>query len=199
MADDKDEKGGAGGGAGGAGGGAGGGEGEARIPKERFDQVNNKLKETSGRLAALELELEPLRKAAEAASGWQAKFNALNTEHTSLKTQHQAHVEGVKAGITSPKILEHAYREWTELPEKDRKAFGETLQAWREKPDEAPELLRPHFAAGGKGDACGKKPPTPPPANRGAGAPPAPGQRVSVRDMPEEQRKATRAAFFPGR
>lgn len=196
MADDKDDKGGAGGGAGGAG---AGGEGEARIPKERFDQVNNKLKEASGRLAALELEVEPLRKAADAATQWQAKFKELESQHNSLKTQHQAHVEGVKAGITSPKVLEHAYREWAELPEKDRRAFGETLQVWREKPDEAPELLRPHFAAGGKGAEGGKKPPTPPPANRGAGAPPAPGQRVSVKDMPEEQRKATRAAFFPGR
>ena len=196
MSDEKDEKGAAGGGAGGSGGGASGGEGEARIPKERFDQVNNKLKETSGRLAALELEVEPLRKAAEAASGWQAKFKALETEHTSLKTQHQAHVEGVKAGITSPKILEHAYREWAELPEKDRKAFGETLQVWREKPDEAPELLRPHFAAGGKADVGGKKPPTPPAANRGAGAPPAPGQRVAVRDMSDEQRKKLHGSFF---
>lgn len=197
MADEKDDKGGAGGGAGGAGGGAGGGEGEARIPKERFDQVNNKLKEASGRLAALELEVEPLRKAADAASQWQAKFKQLETEHNSLKTQHQAHVEGVKAGITSPKVLEHAYREWAELPEKDRKPFGETLQVWREKPDEAPELLRPHFAAGGKADAAGgKKPPTPPAANRGAGAPPAPGQRVAVKDMSDEQRKRLHGTFF---
>lgn len=196
MADEKDDKGGAGGGAGGSGGGASGGEGEARIPKERFDQVNNKLKEASGRLAALELEVEPLRKAADAAAQWQAKFRELESQHTSLKTQHQAHVEGVKAGITSPKVLEHAYREWAELPEKDRKPFGETLQVWREKPDEAPELLRPHFAAGGKADAGVKKPPTPPAANRGAGAPPAPGQRVAVKDMSDEQRKKLHGTFF---
>lgn len=181
----------------GSGGAGGGGEGEARIPKERFDTINNKYKEASGRLAALELEVEPLRKAAEAASGWQAKFRELETKHASLERQHQAHVEGVKAGITSPKILEHAYREWTELPEKDRKGFGDTLQIWREKPDEAPELLRPHFASAGKGG--GKTVPTPPAANRGAGAPPAPGQRVAVKDMGEEQKKAARAAFFPGR
>jgi hypothetical protein len=124
----------------------------------------------------------------------------LCSELAALTARHAAHVDGVKAGITSTKVLEHAYGEWAALPEKDRKAFGETLQVWREKPDEAPELLRPHFAAGaaGAGAGGGKTPPKAPPANRGAGAPPPPGSRVAVKDLPDEGRKKLRGAFFGG-
>jgi len=200
-----EDKSGAGAGAGGAGGssGAGGGApGEGWIPKDRFDQVNNKAKEAVAKVAALELELGQLRESASAASGWHEKFKAADTELAALKARHAAHVDGVKAGITSTKVLEHAYGEWSSLPEKDRKPFGETLQVWREKPDEAPELLRPHFAAGagaaGAGAGAGKTPPKPPPANRGAGAPPPPGAKVAVKDLPDDQRKKLRGVFFGG-
>lgn len=194
---DEDKSGAGAGGGGGAGSGSGA-PGEGWIPKDRFDQVNNKAKEAVAKVAALELELGQLRESAGAAAGWQEKYKASDTELTALKARHAAHVDGVKAGITSTKVLEHAYGEWSSIPEKERKPFGETLQAWKEKPDEAPELLRPHFAAGsaGAGAGGGKTPPKPPPANRGAGAPPAPGAKVAVKDMTEDDRKKLRGAFF---
>jgi hypothetical protein len=198
MADE--DKGGAGAGTGAGAGGAGAGDSEPRIPKDRFDQINNKLKEAVARVATLELELGGLRESASAASGWHEKFKTADAELAALKARHAAHVDGVKAGVTSTRVLEHAYGEWAALPEKDRKAFGETLQVWRQKPDEAPELLRPHFAAGaaGAGAGGGKTPPKAPPANRGAGAPPPPGSKVAVKDLPDDQRKKLRGVFFGG-
>jgi hypothetical protein len=166
------------------------------IPKDRFDEVNNKAKETAAKLSAAELKLAELQSGAEAAVGWQTKATKAEAERDSIKRQHLAFLDGVKVGLTSPTVLEHAYREWEALPAEGRKGFGEVLTGWKDRPEEAPELLRPHVAAIGKAAPGAAGPPKPPQANRGAGAPPAPGARVKVADLPEEQRKQMASWFF---
>ena len=123
-------------------------------------------------LAAKSVEFDGFKQQAE---GWKtiaAEAERWKGEHAKLTATIAEERVFVQHGITDPEVQEAVRWSYGRLPSEGRPELGDAVKSWKEKPETAPTILRPHIAP------AAKEAPQPtgsrlPPSNRGAAASPA--------------------------
>jgi len=142
------------------------------VPWERFEARGQKIKALEAELAAKSAEFDGFKQQAEGWKAGAAEAEKWKGEHAKLAATIAEERVFVQHGITDPDVQEAVRWSYGRLPVEGRPELGEAVKAWREKPDTAPTILRPHIAP------AAKEAPQPtgsrlPPSNRGAAASPA--------------------------
>lgn len=172
-------------------------ENEQLVPIHRLREVNDKRLELEARIKQLEAEAQTLTERAATADTLAQQLEAANQAARQAAqglTEYQA---AARIGVTDPELYEAARWAYNRLPEADRPAFPEALEAWKSDPSAAPLVLRPHLApapAPAPQAAAPQAAPAPNP-NQGAEAFEAAPKAVDVMSMSLEQYRQHRDRF----
>jgi hypothetical protein len=147
---------------------------EQLVPIHRLREVNDKRLELEARIKQLEAANQAARQAAQGLTEYQA---------------------AARIGVTDPELYEAARWAYNRLPEADRPAFPEALEAWKSDPNAAPLVLRPHLAPAPAPQAAAPQAAPAPNPNQGAQTFEAAPKAVDVMSMSLEQYRQHRDRF----
>lgn len=171
------------------------------VPFHRFQQVNDKRSAAEARIVELEAELQRLTERAATADTLAQQVQEWQTRAEQAQTGLTEYQAAARIGVTDPELYEAARWAHSRMPEADRPAFADALQAWKEDPSAAPLVLRPHLAPAPAAAPQAAQPapaqqgqPAPSP-NNGAEAFPSAPKALDVLDMSIEQYRAQRDRF----
>lgn len=171
------------------------GENEQLVPIHRLREVNDKRLELEARIKQLEAEAQTLTERAATADTLAQQLEAANQAARQAAqglTEYQA---AARIGVTDPELYEAARWAYNRLPEADRPAFPEALEAWKSDPNAAPLVLRPHLAPAPAPQAAAPQAAPAPNPNQGAQTFEAAPKAVDVMSMSLEQYRQHRDRF----
>lgn len=166
----------------------------APIPYGRFREVNDSLNAAKARIADLEREAQTLTQRAATADTLAAQVAEWKTKHAEAEGRFSTFTEFSGAlGTSDADVIEAFNSKYKSLPEKERPSRADWIKGLREKPDDAPALLRPFLGAT---QAQTPKPGQPAPRIPGQPATPTtPAQSVT----PEQIKAAREKALATGK
>jgi hypothetical protein len=170
-------------------------ENEQLVPIHRLREVNDKRLELEARIKQLEAEAQTLTERAATADTLAQQLEAANQAARQAAqglTEYQA---AARIGVTDPELYEAARWAYNRLPEADRPAFPEALEAWKSDPNAAPLVLRPHLAPAPAPQAAAPQAAPAPNPNQGAQTFEAAPKAVDVMSMSLEQYRQHRDRF----
>jgi hypothetical protein len=168
---------------------------EQLVPIHRLREVNDKRLELEARIKQLEAEAQTLTERAATADTLAQQLEAANQAARQAAqglTEYQA---AARIGVTDPELYEAARWAYNRLPEADRPAFPEALEAWKSDPNAAPLVLRPHLAPAPAPQAAAPQAAPAPNPNQGAQTFEAAPKAVDVMSMSLEQYRQHRDRF----
>ena len=174
---------------------------DTAVPYKRFQAINEKRAELEARLGELESEVQRWQERAATADTLAQQLEEARASEAASRAQFSEYQAAARLGVSDPELYEAARWAYSRLPEDDRPAFGEALEAWKSDPSAAPLVLRPHLAPAPAAEtAAPAQPqavaPTPPNPNRGAADFPSAPKAVDVMDMTLDQYRQHRAQFL---
>ena len=170
-------------------------ENEQLVPIHRLREVNDKRLELEARIKQLEAEAQTLTERAATADTLAQQLEAANQAARQAAqglTEYQA---AARIGVTDPELYEAARWAYNRLPEADRPAFPEALEAWKSDPNAAPLVLRPHLAPAPAPQAAAPQAAPAPNPNQGAQTFEAAPKAVDVMSMSLDQYRQHRDRF----
>ena len=168
---------------------------EQLVPIHRLREVNDKRLELEAWIKQLEAEAQTLTERAATADTLAQQLEAANQAARQAAqglTEYQA---AARIGVTDPELYEAARWAYNRLPEADRPAFPEALEAWKSDPTAAPLVLRPHLAPAPAPQAAAPQAAPAPNPNQGAQTFEAAPKAVDVMSMSLEQYRQHRDRF----
>jgi len=130
-----------------AGGGGGGGGKPEAVPYERFQSVVSEKGALAQEVSTLKAELQKLSEKAATVDTLGSELNTWKQKHAEAEGKFSTFVEFSSAlGTNDTDVISVFDAKHRALPEKDRPARVEWVKSLKDKPDDAPALLKPWLA-----------------------------------------------------